>query len=297
MDERGTKKKMLLELTKRPIAYHRVFSDVCGSVTAGLMLSQAFYWYDKTDPSGWFWKTRDQWAEETGMSRTEQENARKALKKLGFLEEKREGLPAKMFYRLDLDRLIEAIEKLDRPQPSSMQDSALLLAGNLPTGRQETSQLYKEQESTSETTSNTPSDSIPSSAESSKKTPDPRHSLFVKKHSELYCLKNHCAPAEVPWGPRDAKLLSKVLKEHPGWSSSFLERILTHKFQSKKGLADPPTLWMGSMIRYLTGPLDEYGTVLARQAEAPMATDALADAIRQRGGPDALKRRHAERNG
>ena len=77
-----------------------------GSVTAALFLCQLIYWDPKaTDPDGWVWKTRDEIFQETGLSRREQETARKQLVDAGVLEEKRRGVPARLFYRVDLDQL------------------------------------------------------------------------------------------------------------------------------------------------------------------------------------------------
>ena len=60
----------LLENFDRPIAFHRCFVTLTGSVTAALMLSQAMYWQKRTkDPEGWWCKTVEEWTEETGMTR------------------------------------------------------------------------------------------------------------------------------------------------------------------------------------------------------------------------------------
>jgi|GEM_PF-1815925 len=92
----------ILNLLDRPIAYHRPFAAISGSVCGGVFLSQAFYWSQRTsDPDGWFWKTQEQWFDETFMTRYEQEAARKKLIAIGVLEQKRQGLPAKLFYRID----------------------------------------------------------------------------------------------------------------------------------------------------------------------------------------------------
>ena len=92
----------ILNLLDRPIAYHRPFAAISGSICGGVFLSQAFYWSQRTsDPDGWFWKTQEQWFNETFMSRYEQETARKKLIAIGVLEQKRQGLPAKLFYRID----------------------------------------------------------------------------------------------------------------------------------------------------------------------------------------------------
>ena len=98
-------------LLDRPIAYHRCFVTLTGSVTAAVMLSQAFYWSNRTeDPEGWFWKTQEQWTEETGLTRFEQETARKKLRSLGIWEEKREGVPAKLFFRLNIKAISELLK-------------------------------------------------------------------------------------------------------------------------------------------------------------------------------------------
>ena len=73
----------LLEILDRPISYHRCFAQITGSVAAGVMLSQLIYWSKRTsDPEKWFYKTQKEWQEETGLTRTEQENARKKLRNL-----------------------------------------------------------------------------------------------------------------------------------------------------------------------------------------------------------------------
>ena len=97
-------------LGQRCVAFHPKLVLVTGRVTAGLMLSQAIYWTRKlaiaeSARQGWFWKTREEWRNETGLSRREQDSARQALKDLGLWLEKRVGMPAKVWYRIDLDTL------------------------------------------------------------------------------------------------------------------------------------------------------------------------------------------------
>jgi hypothetical protein len=73
------------------------------------MLSQALYWTrklaDQPAREGWFWKTREDWRNETGLSRREQDSARRALKALGLWQECRLGMPAKVWFRVNLDAL------------------------------------------------------------------------------------------------------------------------------------------------------------------------------------------------
>ena len=119
------------------------FLQICGgSVNAALMLNQAMYWTERTgDTSGWFYKTREEWSDELGLSRSQQERERKRLRRLGFLQERLGGNPARMFYRLDTERVCEALRQLAENQPTSWHEtsqqdggkSAIKLAGNRPT--------------------------------------------------------------------------------------------------------------------------------------------------------------------
>jgi hypothetical protein len=116
---------LLKKTLRRPIAYHRIFTEITGSVTAGLMLSQAWYWSPKTeDQDGWFYKTEGEWFEETGMTRSEQKTARQRLVKAGLIEERRCGMPAKMYYRINTEVLISqlaGITPTERRRKSSRQ--------------------------------------------------------------------------------------------------------------------------------------------------------------------------------
>lgn len=100
----------LLSLFDRPIAFHRPLVTITGSITAALMLSQAIYWSRRTtDDDGWFYKTLAEWEEETGMTRREQETARAKLRELGFIEEERRGMPARLYYRVNEGAILHAL--------------------------------------------------------------------------------------------------------------------------------------------------------------------------------------------
>jgi len=89
-----------------PVAYYRAFAAIAGGATAGLFLSQLYYWHDRgRDPSGWIYKTQAEWEEETGLTRREQETARRKLRERGLVEEKLARMPARLHYRLKVDRL------------------------------------------------------------------------------------------------------------------------------------------------------------------------------------------------
>jgi hypothetical protein len=103
-------------LLDRPIAYHRCFVSLTGSVTAAVLLSQAVYWSKRTGAGqdGWFWKTVDEWEEETGLSRYEQETARKILGRITpqFWDEDKRGIPRRLWFRLDLELLEQCLQNL-----------------------------------------------------------------------------------------------------------------------------------------------------------------------------------------
>ncbi len=99
----------ILPLLDRPIAFQRSFIRLEMGVTAALFLSQLTYWTNRTTDDGWVYKTRDEWEEETGLSRYEQEGARKKLRGLGILLERKQGLPAGLYYKIDNDVLCQLL--------------------------------------------------------------------------------------------------------------------------------------------------------------------------------------------
>ena len=109
----------LLDLFDRPIAFHPILARVTGSVAAGLFLSQAIYWQKRIPAKrmagcpgpDWFFHTIEEWTEETAMGRDEQKSARKRLVSLGLLEEKRAGIPARLFYRVNVEEIVKTLKK------------------------------------------------------------------------------------------------------------------------------------------------------------------------------------------
>jgi hypothetical protein len=113
------------DILDRPIAFHRCFVTLTGSVNAALMLSQAVYWQKRNEDGGWWFQTRNKWEDETGLSREEQETARKKLRQLPFWKEELRGAPAKLYYHVDLELLMDQLNSL----PTSRRDSRQLVGG------------------------------------------------------------------------------------------------------------------------------------------------------------------------
>lgn len=131
-------RQVVTSLLQRPIAFNPIFADITNSILAGLFLSQLFYWSsgrvpeldsDGTPRDGWFFKTADEWFDETRLTRYEQQAARKILVAKKLLEEKRKGIPSKLWFRLDWDVLLGLLE--DSPAPRSKRPQ---LVNNQPRG-------------------------------------------------------------------------------------------------------------------------------------------------------------------
>jgi hypothetical protein len=131
------------ELLDRPIAFQRSFAHICGDACAGLMLSQLLYWSSRTgDCDGWCYKSAREWSEETGLSRYEQETARRILREKEFMEEALRKMPATKHYRLRLDKIKAALVQYGENQQTSMGKTNKLVRGKAASmfaGNQQTS--------------------------------------------------------------------------------------------------------------------------------------------------------------
>lgn len=212
---------LFISLLDRPIAYHRIFAKMAGSVNAGVMLSQAFYWSQRTkDPNGWFYKVQSEWEEETCLSRREQESARKQLRETGCWEERLIGIPAQLYYRLNLSALEAKLTYTAKINSLSMSENAILDSREAPSLEGGLRQTTICTESTSETTPLPAINAgevlrLDSPMPQTKRrgrppTPaDPRFSLFIAAFSEAY-LKTFSEPYY--FQPKDAKQLQGFLR-------------------------------------------------------------------------------------
>src|SRR3712207_1232495 len=122
----------------RPVAYHPMLANALRSVTAAIFLQQLLYWTPRTDdPDGWVYKTRDEIWAETALSRDEQETARKVLKRVGVLDEKRRGVPAKMHYRVLISHLVAVLRAGPQRTSPSGQGSPAGSGSTVPSGEPE----------------------------------------------------------------------------------------------------------------------------------------------------------------
>jgi len=146
------------EMLDRPIAFQRAFVRIGAGIKGALMLSQAVYWSNRTrDADGWFYKTQEEWEEETGLVRSEQETARKKLTGLKVVHEKKKGVPCKLYYRVDFDELLAVLSAT--PSQTSMRETRKLEGEKVPGKPARKSRAITE--TTQETTAETTAESLP----------------------------------------------------------------------------------------------------------------------------------------
>lgn len=89
------------------------------------MLSQAIYWRQRSRAlEGWFYKTAKQWEEETFLTLSQQESAREILRSFSFWQEERRRVPATMHFRVDLEKLREALAQFAGNPQTGVRKSA-----------------------------------------------------------------------------------------------------------------------------------------------------------------------------
>jgi hypothetical protein len=79
----------------------------------GIFLRQAVFWAGRSTKlrDGWFYKSREAWRTETGLSHRQSEKARDILKDKGILEEHRVSRRSAMRYRVNLKALSAALSE------------------------------------------------------------------------------------------------------------------------------------------------------------------------------------------
>jgi len=90
----------------QPITYYPALAKALESIPAAIFLAQLIYWTGKqADEGGWIYKTQQEWENEIGLSRREQETARRKLTSLNLTSEKLKDLPARLYYKINEDEI------------------------------------------------------------------------------------------------------------------------------------------------------------------------------------------------
>lgn len=120
--------RVIEAMNDRPIAFNPVYVKIGCGINGALMLSQLVYWSSRTkNKDGWIFKTHEDWTDETGLTRREQDTARKTLKSLGFLSEKKQGVPCRVFFKVNHENLYKSLQEYaESLEPSQLHNSAKL---------------------------------------------------------------------------------------------------------------------------------------------------------------------------
>jgi len=97
------------------IMYNKFLAKTIGiyeAILIGELISKRNY-YEKTGKikDGWFFSTQEEIEKDTTLSIHQQRKAIKTFESLNFLEKKREGLPARYFYRILDENIIKFLEE------------------------------------------------------------------------------------------------------------------------------------------------------------------------------------------
>ena len=117
-----------LKLSGVPIVlFSPAFAELTGSLNAGIMLGVAVYWQSMNPEDGWWFQTQVKWSAETWLERKQQSAARKRLRQFPFWSEKRKGIPAKLYYKVNLRMLAEMlgcslVERSSKPTATPKQN-------------------------------------------------------------------------------------------------------------------------------------------------------------------------------
>jgi DnaA N-terminal domain len=104
-------------LPNRTVGYSPDLARAVGGATIGLFLSQLLFLSDKgANPEGWVYKSEAEMGRETGLTKREQQTARRKLLALGVIQIVRQGFKFTYHFRIVWERLYQVIEKFQRGQ-------------------------------------------------------------------------------------------------------------------------------------------------------------------------------------
>jgi hypothetical protein len=97
-------------LPNRTVGYSPDLARIVGGATTGLFLSQLLFLSDKgANPEGWVYKSEQEMGKETGLTKREQQTARRKLLSLGVIAIMRGGWKNTYHFKVLWDRLYQVI--------------------------------------------------------------------------------------------------------------------------------------------------------------------------------------------
>jgi len=103
-------KELFRQFFDKPIAYHRIYADITKGFDTGVLLSQINYWW-KTMNYKPFYKSEDSFCGELYMTKYQFRQAKDTLIALNCISVERKGLPARLYYTVNEEVIIESTKK------------------------------------------------------------------------------------------------------------------------------------------------------------------------------------------
>jgi hypothetical protein len=104
-------------LPNRTVGYSPDLARMVGGATIGLFLSQLLFLSDKgANPDGWVYKSEAEMGKETGLTKREQQTARRKLLSLGVIVIMRGGWKNTYHFKVIWEKLYQVIEKFQQGQ-------------------------------------------------------------------------------------------------------------------------------------------------------------------------------------
>jgi hypothetical protein len=104
-------------LPNRVVGYSPDLARIVGGATTGLFLSQLLFLSDKgANPEGWVYKSEQDMGKETGLTKREQQTARRKLLSLGVIAIMRGGFRNTYHFKVIWEKLYQVIAGFQRPQ-------------------------------------------------------------------------------------------------------------------------------------------------------------------------------------
>jgi hypothetical protein len=131
-------------LPNRTVGYSPDLARIVGGATTGLFLSQLLFLSDKgANPDGWVYKSEAEMGRETGLTKREQQTARRKLLALGVIQIERRGFKNTYHFKIVWERLYQVIQQFQRTLPACRQAQTVATEEieplqNVPTQREQT---------------------------------------------------------------------------------------------------------------------------------------------------------------
>jgi hypothetical protein len=114
-------------LPNRVVGYSPDLARIVGGATIGLYLSQLLFLSDKgANPEGWVYKSEQEMGKETGLTKREQQTARRKLLSLGVIAIMRGGWKNTYHFKVLWEKLYQVIAGIQRPQTVATEKSERL---------------------------------------------------------------------------------------------------------------------------------------------------------------------------